>query len=177
GLGVSPAGELEIVEELALDFEQNYQRALRRGLASDEAWQHVKDHARPWQELGQELLSSLAEHRYFAPDLEPPAKRAGILSRTFDELLRNLHQGLRQLPTIPGFTIVSVLMLALGIGANTAIFSLLNAILIRNLPVRQPGQLLFFGKPEGSGSTTFFPGGSTWAFSYPFFREFRQKDQ
>jgi predicted permease len=176
-LGVSPARELEIVEELALDFEQNYQRALRRGLGPDAAWQEVKDHARPWQELGQELLSSLAEHRYFGPGAEPPRKRASMLSRAFDELLRNLHQASRQLLKNPGFTIVSVLMLALGIGANTAIFSFLNAILLRNLPVRQPGQLLFFGAPEGSGSTTFFPEGSTWAFSYPFFREFRQRNQ
>src|SRR5262249_13814876 len=140
-LGVSPARELEIVEELALDFEQNYQRALKRGLGPDQAWQHVKDHARPWDELGRELLSSLAEHRYFAPGAEPPPKRANMLSRAFDELLRNLHYGSRQLLKNPGFTIVSVLMLALGIGANTAIFSLLNAILLRNLPVSRPGQL------------------------------------
>src|SRR5215469_9462362 len=176
-LGVSPARELEIVEELALDFEQNYQRALKRGLGPDAAWQEVKDHARPWQQLGQELLSSLAEHRYFGPGAEPSAKQANMLSRAFDELLRNLHYASRQLVKHPGFSIVCVLMLALGIGANTAIFSLLNTILIRNLPVRQPGQLLFIGKPEGSGSTTFFPGGPTWAFSYPFFREFRQRNQ
>src|SRR5262249_20256300 len=162
-LGVSPARELEIVEELALDFEQNYQRALKRGLGPDQAWQEVKDHARPWKELGQELMTSLAERGYFATGPEPPAKRANMPSRAFDEFLRNLHYASRQLLKNPGFTIVSVLMLALGIGANTAIFSLLNAILLRNLPVRQPSQLLFFGAPEGSGSTTFFPGGSTWA--------------
>src|SRR5262252_2279871 len=129
-LGVSPARELEIVEELALDFEESYQRALRRGLGPDEAWQEVKDHARPWHELAQELLSSLAEHRYFAPGPELPPPRASMLSRAFDELVRNLQYGWRQLVKNPGFTFVSVLMLALGIGANTAIFSLLNAILL-----------------------------------------------
>jgi predicted permease len=176
-LRVPPARELEIVEELALDFEQNYQRALRRGLRPDAAWQEVKDHARGWEELGQELMQSLAEHRYFAPGPESPAKRAGILSRALDELMRNLRQASRQLVKNPGFTTVSVLMLALGIGANTAIFSLLNAVLLRKLPVRQPGQLLFFGAPEGSGSTRFFPGGPTWAFSYPFYREFRERNE
>ena len=100
-LGVSPARELEIVEELALDFEQNYQRALRRGLGPDQAWQHVKDHARSWQELGQELMSSLAERGYFATGPAPPAKRTNMLSRAFDELLRNLHYGSRQLRMNP----------------------------------------------------------------------------
>src|SRR5215510_5602145 len=101
-LGVSPARELEIVEELALDFEQNYHRALRRGLDPDAAWQEVKDHARPWQELGQELTSSLAEHHYFAPRPEPPPKRANLLSRAFDELLSNLHYASRRLLKSPG---------------------------------------------------------------------------
>src|ERR1700682_5766448 len=68
-------------------------------------------------------------------------------------------------------------MLALGIGANTAIFSLLNAILLRHLPVRQPEQLVLFGKAQASGSTGFFPHGSTQIFSYPFFREFRRRNQ
>src|SRR5437660_5312178 len=50
---------------------------------------------------------------------------------------------LRQLPKNPGFTAVAVLTLALGIGATTAIFNLLDAIVLRSLPVREPGQLFF----------------------------------
>jgi len=68
-------------------------------------------------------------------------------------------------------------MLALGIGANTAIFSLLNAILLRNLPVQHPEQLVLFGKAEPSGSTDFLPHSNTQVFSYPFFRDFQRRNQ
>jgi predicted permease len=100
-----------------------------------------------------------------------------MFGRICEELRRDLSYGARQLSRSPGFTITAVLMLALGIGANTAIFSLLNAILLRHLPVRQPDQLMFFGTAEASGSTRFFPHSSTQAFSYTFYREFRQRNE
>jgi len=56
-------------------------------------------------------------------------------------LIQNLHYGFRILRKNPGFTVVATLTLALGIGANSAIFQLLDAVRLRTLPVNLPQQL------------------------------------
>src|SRR5919106_6371747 len=62
-------------------------------------------------------------------------------NRLVDELAEDLRNGFRQIARNPGFTAIAVLTLALGIGANTALFSIFNGLILRPLPVRDPGRL------------------------------------
>jgi predicted permease len=94
-----------------------------------------------------------------------------------DLLRQNLRFGWRMLRRNPGSSIVAVLTLALGIGANTAIFSLLNVVLLRKLPVRQPDQLVLFGTAQWGGSVDDLPNRNWHLFSYSGYRYFQAKNQ
>ena len=90
-----------------------------------------------------------------------------------DTVFRDLKYTYRTLARAPGFTAVAVLTLALGIGANTAIFSLLDQVLLRLLPVKDPQQLVLLtmkGRHYGSNW-----GGN--AISHPMFRDFRDHNE
>jgi predicted permease len=69
----------------------------------------------------------------------------------FESLMQDCRIGFRTLLKSPGFTAVALLSLALGIGGNTAIFTLMNQVLLRDLPVREPQQLVAFGESISEG--------------------------
>jgi predicted permease len=85
---------------------------------------------------------------------------------------QDLRYAVRTLIKTPAFTVVVVLTLALGIGANTAIFSLTDQVLLRLLPVRSPEQLVVLDGPGAFQGRTFNDG----TFSYPMYRDFRDQN-
>lgn len=86
-------------------------------------------------------------------------------------LWQDLRYGIRVLLKQPGFTIVAVITLALGVGANTAIFSVTDRLLLRSLPVRDPDQLVLIT------SVSVSPHFVSNSFSYPVFKDYRADDQ
>lgn len=100
------------------------------------------------------------------------ARRPTLLG-WFDTVLRDLKYTFRTLGRTPGFTAIAVLTLGLGIGANTAIFTLLDQILLRLLPVKEPQQLVLLSmKGHHYGNNW---GGN--AISHPMFRDFREHNR
>src|SRR5271155_5509502 len=88
--------------------------------------------------------------------------------------LNDLRYGIRQVKKTPGFTLVCALTLALGIGANTAVFSVMNAVLLKSLPVADPERVVYLntsGAPHHGNNT----GDWTTSFSYPVYETMRQQ--
>ena len=91
-----------------------------------------------------------------------------------ETFLQDAGYGLRSMLRTPAITVVALISLALGIGANTAIFSFLDAVMLRSLPVKDPQQLVKLGVEDWDGITDSFA--CTELYSYPFYRQFQRKN-
>ena len=95
-----------------------------------------------------------------------------------NSLLQDIRYALRQLRKAPGFTATVIVTLALGIGANAAVFTLFDQALLRMLPVERPKELVRFHWTGGfSGSMSSFGGDSGNYFSYPMYKDLRDQNQ
>lgn len=158
------AKDRELQEEIDSNLQLHIEDCLRSGMTPEEARRHalVK-------------LGGLVSVRESCRDRRSiPWLESGI---------RDLRHSLRMLRRSPGFTLIALLLLALGIGANTAIFTLLDRLMLRPLPVKDPDQLVMIwttgphlGSNQGSRSSSYpmyqdFEEGAE-AFSYVFCRHF-----
>ena len=91
-------------------------------------------------------------------------------------LWRDITFGLRMLTKSPGFTAITVITLAFGIGANTAIFSLMNQVLLQQLPVKNPSELVVLRAPGPATGHISSDGDSSESFSYPMYKGLRDNN-
>jgi putative ABC transport system permease protein len=123
-----------MVEELAQGLSERYEEMLRSGMAEKQAVWLLKTDLEDGR-----LIAELRRVHSPASELIPPGVDNG--EGLFAGWTKDVRLGLRLLRMSPGFAIVAILSLALGIGANTAIFELLDAVLLKTLPVAAPEQL------------------------------------
>src|SRR5262245_20289316 len=91
-------------------------------------------------------------------------------------LWQDLRYGARMLLKMPSYTLIAALTLALGIGANTAIFSLTDQILLRRLPVERPEELVVLRAPGPKTGNISSDGDDTASFSYPMYKALRDRN-
>ncbi|MEO6877837.1 MAG: ABC transporter permease, partial [Gemmatimonadaceae bacterium] len=151
----------EVDDELAFHLEMRMQRLVASGM-TPEAAQH--------EALRQ--FGNVDSVRQDCVIMDEQRERAMSRADLFGELRQNTVYALRTLRRNPGFTAVVVCALALGIGANTAIFTLIDAVVVRGLPVSHPEQLIAVGDTRLVGSLS---QGSprTDLLSYPLYKDIR----
>jgi predicted permease len=169
GLNLDPRREAEIVEELSQHLDDRYAELLAGGATPDVAARAALEELTSSEPLTRELSS-----------IEKPGRIQTCLNRDLDacqtgrskmlgDLWRDVLYGVRLLAGRPGFTAIAVLTLALGIGANTAIFSVVYAVLMQPLPYSDADRLVWLSEQQERIATRWI--------SYPNFLDWHERSK
>jgi predicted permease len=165
---------------LAGEFKRRLNMLLHRGQFQRELDEEIRLHLdlRRQQQMAAGLKPDAARHsahkRFGNPTLLRERSSAAWGWDWLAAFLQDAGYGLRSMLRTPAVTIVALTSLALGIGANTAIFSFIDAVMLRSLPVKNPQHLVKLGNDDWDGITDMFA--CTELYSYPFYRQFQRKN-
>ncbi len=144
-LRLSPSREEEIVEELSQHLEDRWRELVAGGASEDEAARRALAGFRDGNQLARHL-APLRQARVPAP-ITPGAPGGHLI----EDLWQDLRYAVRTLSKQPTFALAAILTLALGIGANTAIFTVVNATLLQRLPVPDRDRLVYVQREKNGG--------------------------
>ena len=157
-LNLEPTRESAIVEEMAQHLEQRFDELLAQGATPAAAREAVLKELSGGTQLEKDLLQVEKPVH-----LEPALPSEPSLRGAWVRLSKDLRYALRSLRLNPGFSTIAILSLALGIGANTSIFQLLDAVRLRSLPVEDPSRLMQVKVSNSQGRSGSFRG------NFPYF--------
>ena len=144
-LRVAAEREVEIVEELAVQLEATYDRARARGADDAEATRLAMAEVPDWAAFARSV------HSIERPHAQPPVPGAGA-GGLMTGFIQDVRYAFRALKRAPGFAAVSIVTLALGIGATTVVYSIVDGILLRPLPIADADRVMLARETAPSGN-------------------------
>lgn len=146
-LRIEPAREAVVIEELAQHLEDRYEELRSEGADDPAAYEAALSELRD-----EDLLSAGLRFVDRAPRQEPVVEGLAGTGNLVSDFMRDLRYAVRAMRKTPGFSVFAILTLALGIGANATVFTIINTLLLHPLPAEDPSRLVALYGTESRNS-------------------------